>query len=801
VIVAEQGGVEQEFSARYDFPFDDFQLEAMEHIRSGSSVMVAAPTSAGKTVVAEYALWRAVAAGKRAVYTSPIKALSNQKRRELERFFPGNVGLLTGDRSENRDADVVVMTTEVLRNMLLEDPESLAGVAWVVFDEVHYLADRDRGTIWEEAIITCLPHIQLVCLSATIANAEEIAAWISKTHRPIALVRHDERPVPLAHYTFTGEGLKLILDGSGRAARDTPTSSGRRGRRETQNRLNQSVPAVIQALRKAELLPAIWFAFTRKGVEEAALLVAEASPEVHGVQQEAIENAIAHTLAAMPAEDRSLSQISRLMDGLRRGVGFHHAGLVPPCKELGEDLFARGLLSVVCATDTLSVGINMPARTVVISSMSRPVAGMLTPNDFSQLTGRAGRRGIDEQGAVVVLPSAYLDFHRSYAAITGPLEPIKSGFTLRYSTLLSLFGSDGAEHRLAAVVASSLHQFQLYGEARAAEISLAGIEAELLRLAPVDGLQGREQELDEYLEIQRRLTAAEKAERGRTRSHRRHRGDRHEQRDRTSSHVGGLRALLRSHPMHALASRPDFQATASERLELLRRRNRLLRVVEGARRERERDGEQTARAVTAVLTRLDYIRNGSLQPWAAGLREMVAPSGIVISEMYRDRMFDDLAPAELAEVLSWFACDVDRRRYNSLGLPANLRTLRAMAILATGRVVSLEERHGIRLAQGPSNWFYGVALAWCAGGSIQSIAPGIEIGEGDIVSTLNKTIDLLDQFRGLLVRAGDYETLSRVAQARKLLNRGMVAMLRSDGVIEPAKDGVDAPLQLALPIG
>ena len=287
--IAEQQGVEQEFSNRYGFRFDDFQVQAMEHIRSDRSVMLAAPTSAGKTVVAEYALWRAVTAGRKAIYTSPIKALSNQKRRELERFFPDNVGLLTGDRSENPEADVVVMTTEVLRNMLLEDSERLYGVDSIVFDEVHYLADRDRGTIWEEAIITCLRHIQLVCLSATIANAEEIAAWISQTHRPIALVRHDERPVPLAHYTFAGSALRLIRDGSGDRTAKMPAHHGKRDRKTP----STNPALVIQALRKASLLPAIWFAFHATRMEIAPLSFPRRARETPGPRRQAIENAIA----------------------------------------------------------------------------------------------------------------------------------------------------------------------------------------------------------------------------------------------------------------------------------------------------------------------------------------------------------------------------------------------------------------------------------------------------------------------------------------------------------------------------
>lgn len=785
MVQAAQGNIEPEFARKYSFPFDGFQLDAMACVRDGSSVMVSAPTSAGKTVVADYALWRTVKAGRRAIYTTPIKALSNQKRRELESLFPGRVGLLTGDRSENRDADIIVMTTEVLRNMLLDSSTDMDGIGCVVFDEVHYLADRDRGTIWEESIITCRPQIQLVCLSATIANAEEIAAWISQTHRPIALIRHDDRPIPLEHYAFRANALVLIRDATGRRLGSVNTpSQAARGRRDRAAIAQRG--DVVRALRRANLLPAIWFAFTRRGVEADAHLCAEALPETTGNRRDAIESGIAWMLASIPEADRSLDGISRLTALLRRGVGFHHAGILPPCKALVEDLFSRGLLSVVCATDTLSVGINMPARTVVVSSMSRPVGGLLKSNDFSQLTGRAGRRGIDDRGAVVLLPDPYHDFERAYAIINGPLEPIRSTFTLRYSTLLTMFDGEHAEERLATLVRSSLRQFQLYGAARDQESGLAAIEAELLTLPRIPALDGREEELDQYLEIQRNLTAYERGERGggskRNAPARKKRGSRRDTADRCLAGNSGLKALLRSHPMHSLASEPGFQLSAAQRISLLRRQNRLVRSIESARRERDREAHQTARAVSAVLRRLGYVDRHGLRHKAAGLREMVAPAGIVISETYHEGLLNGLSARDLAEFMSWFACDIDRRRYNTFRLPDHLNDIRLAAETVFRRVSLLEERQGIRLAQGPSNWFWGVALAWCQSRSIEQISPRVEIAEGDIVSILNKTIDLLDQFKAMLICYQDDSMLATVSEARKLLCRGMVATLRTDGV-------------------
>jgi len=755
--------VEPAFSALFGFDFDAFQIEAMAHIRSDRSVMVAAPTSSGKTLVAEYALWRAMEQGSRAIYTTPIKALSNQKRRDLEELFPGQIGLLTGDRSENPDAPIVVMTTEVLRNMLVEDPHALHWVTCVVFDEVHYLADPERGTVWEEAIIACPQHVQLVCLSATIANADEIVDWISHTHREISLVRHDERPVPLEHLYFTQNALHVVRGGDGR----------RRAMFPREGRLPSPHPAdVLRAMSRANLLPAIWFAFSRANVEWSAEACAKAAPPLNQAQQAAIEAGIAWTLDTLPAEDRGLPQLSLLVSLLRQGVGFHHAGLLPPLKELVERLFTEGLLSVVCATDTLAIGINMPARTVVISSLSRPFGGLLTPNDFSQLTGRAGRRGIDQRGTVVILPAKFYAFEDAYQQVCGPLQPVMSAFRLRYSTLLSAM--EGEDGRLDHLIRSSLRQFQMRGRARLAEIELA----ELRWHANVAG-DDDQQLLGDYLALQADLSAAEK-EQKRARSARgktpknRHVIERHvrarEERER-------LTHLVRTHPSHGEAMAAERHEP--DRLALLRGINRLERIIREAQQECDKEASDTAAAVRAVLRRLGYIGKHGLAHKAWGLREVVASSGIVLIELYHAGAFARLAPAELAEVMSWFACDANRRRENDYRLPRDLSRVRRQAIETFRSNAGLEQAHGIELAQGPSGWFFGVALDWCRGASIEDITGHVQLGEGDVVSLLNKTIDLLDQFEQALARFGDSDLQTRCAEARGMLLHGLVAMVRS----------------------
>ncbi len=763
--------VEPAFSHFFPFKFDPFQLEAMAHIRADRSVMVAAPTSSGKTLVAEYGLWRALQAGSRAIYTTPIKALSNQKRRDLEVLFPGKVGLVTGDRSENPDAPIVVMTTEVLRNMLVEDADALHWVTCVVFDEVHYLADQDRGTVWEEAIITCPPHVQLVCLSATIANADEIARWISATHREIALVRHDERPVPLEHFYFTGGKLHLVRDEWG----DRRESFPREGR------LPAPHPAdVLRAMDRLNLLPAIWFAFSRAAAEWSAEACVKSAPRPTPDQQERIEAQITWTMDILPPEDRNLPQLSRLIQLLRQGVGFHHAGLLPPLKELVERLFGDGLMSVVCATDTLAVGINMPARTVVISSMSRPFGGLLTPNDFSQLTGRAGRRGIDERGGVVMLPAKFYAFEEAYSAVSGPLLPVMSAFRLRYSTLLSIM--EGREERLENLVQSSLRQYQMKAKARQAAAQAAEIR---LRLQ-LDDNSEEQTALYDYLALQAELSAAEKEQKRARNARAKAKTSQSTRRyDRAREERERLLRLVRSHPAHGTAIVTERQDP--ERLVQLRRLNTLEGIIRQAESESDREALETAAAVRAVLLRLGYIGKRGLARKARGLREIVAPSGIVLSELYETGAMGRLTPEELAEAVSWFASDTRRRRDNYYRLPRNLAQLRRQSMDIYNKIAAMEATEGIELVQGPSAWFYGAAYAWCRGDSVEDITETIELGEGDVVSVLNKTVDLLDQLENMLIQYDDRALIATSSEARRLLVRGLVAMVRSgDRFLQPA---------------
>ncbi|HTE17027.1 MAG TPA: DEAD/DEAH box helicase, partial [Armatimonadota bacterium] len=391
----------------FPYPLDPFQLESIQRIDEGHSVLVCAPTGSGKTVIAEYAIHRALANNQRVFYTTPLKALSNQKFRDLGKALgEPRVGLLTGDVSINRDADVVVMTTEVFRNMLYGTTlgaveTNLRDVQFVILDEVHYMNDEHRGTVWEESIIYCPPPVQLVALSATVANAGDMAAWMTKVHGDTHLITTDFRPVPLRFHYFDGRNLTALL------RRNRPTDHKPRVNTETGRRLRRGdmMPqphALVQALAEREMLPAIYFVFSRKGCDSAMLSCGHLEL-LKEEEMDRLEAMVAEHVAAYP----SVADHAHL-PYLLRGLAVHHAGLLPTWKVLVERLFQAGLVKAVFATETLAAGINMPARTTVLSSITkRGDAGhrSLTASEFLQMSGRAGRRGMDRLGHVVVVAS------------------------------------------------------------------------------------------------------------------------------------------------------------------------------------------------------------------------------------------------------------------------------------------------------------------------------------------------------------------------------------------------------------
>jgi ATP-dependent RNA helicase HelY len=492
-----------QFQALYDFSFDEFQRRACRALNEGHGVLVAAPTGSGKTVVGEFAVHLALAEGRKCFYTTPIKALSNQKYGDLvRRYGAGSVGLLTGDNSINGEAPVVVMTTEVLRNMLYGGSATLAGLGYVVLDEVHYLADAFRGAVWEEVIIHLPESVRVVALSATVSNAEEFGDWLTQVRGGTSVIVDEHRPVPLWQHMLAGGRLydlfvedggakpgvakrgaagnrepERVTAGQGgqdRAAQVNPellrlarqddwgARPGRGGRRTVRFRPPRR-PEVIRRLDAAALLPAITFIFSRAGCDAAVRQCLDAGLRLTTPDEAALITEIAERRTAdVPESDLPVLGYGEWLTGLQRGIAAHHAGMLPTFKEVVEELFESGLVRAVFATETLALGINMPARTVVIERLDKwngETHVALTPGEYTQLTGRAGRRGIDVEGHAVVLWQPGMN-PTAVAGLAGTRTyPLNSSFRPSYNMAVNLVGQAGLE-RAAALLESSFAQFQ-----------------------------------------------------------------------------------------------------------------------------------------------------------------------------------------------------------------------------------------------------------------------------------------------------------------------------------------------------
>jgi ATP-dependent RNA helicase HelY len=467
------------FQQLYGFEFDDFQLDACRALDAGHGVLVAAPTGSGKTVVGEFAVHLALEQGRKCFYTTPIKALSNQKYNDLvRRYSAATVGLLTGDNSINGEAPVVVMTTEVLRNMLYAGSLTLDGLAYVVLDEVHYLADRLRGAVWEEVIIQLPESVQVVALSATVSNAEEFGDWLRQVRGGTSVIVDETRPVPLWQHVLAGRQLVDLFARNGAvnpelrrlALRDQrPPRSGsaaaRRGRppaRATSFRAPRR-PEVIERLDAEGLLPAITFIFSRAGCDQAVQQCLAAGLRLTTPDEAAeITEVVTARTQRLAETDKAVLGYANWLTGLQRGIAAHHAGLLPTFKEVVEELFAAGLIRAVFATETLALGINMPARTVVIERLDKwngEHHADLTAGEYTQLTGRAGRRGIDIEGHAVVLWQPGTDPQRVASLAGTRTYPLNSSFRPTYNMAVNLVGQVGRA-RAARLLESSFAQFQ-----------------------------------------------------------------------------------------------------------------------------------------------------------------------------------------------------------------------------------------------------------------------------------------------------------------------------------------------------
>ncbi|CAL1717312.1 unnamed protein product [Somion occarium] len=490
----------------YPFALDDFQQLSIYAIQRNESVLVSAHTSSGKTVVAEYAVAHCLRNRQRVIYTSPIKALSNQKYRDLLAIF-GDVGLMTGDITLNPSASCLVMTTEILRSMLYRGSEVMREVAWVIFDEIHYMRDKERGVVWEETIIL-LPHtVRCVFLSATIPNAMQFAEWICKIHQqPCHVVYTDFRPTPLEHYLFPSGGDRLhLVVSKGKFLEDNFNAAmgvlqkvededaavisgkGKGGKsRKGMKKGTTDIVKIIETIMRKNYAPVIAFAFSKRECETLALSISAFefnSTDEQGLVTSVFKNAV-DTLAP---EDRQLPQINNLLPLLRRGIGIHHGGLLPILKEVTELLFQEGLVKVLFATETFSIGLNMPAKTVIFTS-PRKFDGRefrtLSSGEYIQMSGRAGRRGLDDKGVVFTMCDGKLDPIVVKNMIRGEADRLDSAFHLGYNMVLNLMKVEGVSPDY--MLQHSFFQFQSQDAIPALEENLRCEEDNMSRITVPD---------------------------------------------------------------------------------------------------------------------------------------------------------------------------------------------------------------------------------------------------------------------------------------------------------------------------
>lgn len=733
-----------DFASGTGFTLDQFQRQAMTSLCRGRSVVVAAPTGSGKTLVAEFAVALALDRGYRAIYTSPLKALSNQKFGDLSSTYGSEkVGLLTGDHSIRGQAPIVVMTTEVLRNMLYADPEALRDVGVVVLDEVHYLQDQYRGGVWEEVIIHLPEAVALVCLSATISNAGEFGDWITAAHGSVEVVVEHKRPVPLRHlYCIASRDhlwqLPLLSDDTAaplhpdvvRLEQARQGSARWRGGLLPPRRRD-----VIMRLSKENLLPAIYFIFSRAGCQRAASqLLSDGIHLTSKAQRKEIAQIAASHTKGISEEDLDLLEYDRLIASLQAGIAVHHAGMVPVFKEVVEAAFTAGLVKVVFATETLSLGINMPARTVVVEKLTKfngQRHELLTPGQYTQLAGRAGRRGIDKEGTTVVLWSSHVPSWQVAELASICTYPLLSSFRPTYNMAANLvfrFDRDAAHH----VVNSSFAQF-------CSDRSIVRLERDAERL---------------------RRAALRYRQRGSDAPH-------STDRDRWTARAenAGRRAKRLERHIERRA------AAMSGRLDLL---CEFLYELDYLQRSDDAAGDKRFDESDLGLT---LTRKGEL------LRRTYGECDLVMAEAVTTSLFDDLDPAGLAAAVSVLTFEA-RRDGPMEPVPADKAVRRAIErTLDLGACLRKKEQQwGLVETRELDSGFAAQAYAWASGGSLEDVL-ALGVGAGDFVRNVKQLIDACRQIGDATCAASLNEDVGRIArQAVKRLWRGVVALDAVDAV-------------------
>ena len=772
--------VTTEFISQFDFAFDQFQIEACHAVESGHGVLVAAPTGAGKTVVGEFAAFLALHNGKKCFYTTPIKALSNQKYQEfVARFGESKVGLLTGDTNVNSEADILVMTTEVLRNMLYANSTTLVNLGSVVMDEVHYLADKFRGAVWEEVLIHLMDSVQVISLSATVSNAEEFGEWLGEVRGETDVIVSEHRPIPLYQHVLINSNLVDLFSQPGKinpeilalereALRKVRIPRNRREQWGAQeSRLSRA--EIIEKLNRENLLPAITFIFSRIGCDAAVKQCLAAGLKLTNTEERAeiLETAERFT-ANLPEEDLEVLGYREWITALERGIAAHHAGLLPSFKNAIEDLFQRGLVKAVFATETLALGINMPARTVVLEKLTKwngEAHVPITPGEYTQLTGRAGRRGIDIEGNAVVQWSPTVDSATAAGLASTRTYPLRSSFTPTYNMAINLIARFGRE-RAHGSLESSFAQFQ----ADRAVVSLVrqikknqSAREELLESAKchLGNFESYATLRSEIKEVEKLLSKRDgrKSFDNRQRAH-------------MEGEIDNLRRQMRSHACHPCNDR-ETHARFAERAE------RLARESDGLRARVENRTNVIAKTfdrICDVLTHLGYMEGEKPLPQGEILAKIYAESDLLLTESIRAGILDNLSAPELLSVVSSMIFQSRSRDDYAPKMPhQNVANALAEVTHLWAKLETIESDVDVKTQKEPDFGFAYISYRWAQGNSLSNVLKGSDMSVGDFVRSVKQLMDLLMQIAGASQRL---RPICR--EAIKRLDRGVVSYMVDD---------------------
>jgi len=768
------------FGQTFDFEFDPFQISACHAVEDGKGVLVAAPTGAGKTVVGEFAAYFALQAGKKCFYTTPIKALSNQKYAEfVAKFGEDRVGLLTGDTSINGEADILVMTTEVLRNMLYAGSNTLVNLGCVVMDEVHYLADKFRGAVWEEVLIHLMESVQVISLSATVSNAEEFGEWLGEVRGQTEVIVSEIRPIPLFQHVLIGNRLLDLFAQPGRinpeilqreaeAIRRSSLGRNRRGRfAEAPDRLSRA--DIIEKLQRENLLPAITFIFSRVGCDAAVKQCLQAGLRLTGPEErEEIRRTALRYTQNIAEEDLEVLGFNQWLSALERGIAAHHAGLLPSFKGAVEDLFQRGLVKAVFATETLALGINMPARTVVLEKLVKfngEAHVPITPGEYTQLTGRAGRRGIDIEGNAVIQWSPTVDSAAAAGLASTRTYPLRSSFSPSYNMSINLIAQFGKE-RARRSLESSFAQFQ-------ADRAVVGLTRQIRKneSAIQELLKDAQCHLGDFTEYARLRRSIKEVEVLLSRRDQRKTFD-NRQRGHLEGELADLRKAMKNHTSHGCAEREDH-ARLAERAGRLTRENEGLNVrVENRTHVIAKTFDQICR----VLAHLQYIEGEKPTTLGKILTKIYAESDLLLTESIRLGLLDELTATELLSVVSCMIFESRSAEDTAPKMPSAKVTSTITEIISLWAALEeIESEFGVKTQREPDAGFCFISYRWASGNSLANVLKGSDMSVGDFVRATKQLIDLLNQI------AGASEKLRPACKAAvKKLDRGVVAYLMGE---------------------